>query len=65
MPCECCGESVATALVEEHACVEERRLDYQVFQLRDEVACFDAELDAWLESPAGCFERFYARRARS
>jgi hypothetical protein len=64
MPCERCGASVETRLVDEHACDEEQRLDYLLFHVRDEIARFDAELDGWLESPMGRFERFYALRAR-
>ncbi len=64
MPCVRCGASVDIRLAEEHACDEERRLDYLLFQVRDEVARFDAQLDGWLDSPAGRFERFYAQRAR-
>jgi hypothetical protein len=64
MPCERCGVSVDARLADEHTCDEERRLDYRLFQLRDEIARFDAELEGWLESPAGRFERFYARRPR-
>ena len=64
MPCDRCGASVELHHADEHVCEEERLLDYALFQLRDEIACFDGELGAWLESPRGRFERFYARRRR-
>jgi hypothetical protein len=64
MPCVRCGASVETRLADEHACDEERRLDYVLFEGREEIARFDADLGGWLKSPAGRFEQFYARRAR-
>jgi hypothetical protein len=64
MPCERCGASVDTQLNDVHVCEEQRRLDYLLFQLREEIARFDAELHDWLESPAGNFEMFYARWGR-
>jgi hypothetical protein len=64
MPCVRCGASVETRLVDEHACDEERRLDYLLFQHRYELVRFESELAAWLESPDGRFELFYAARSR-
>jgi hypothetical protein len=64
MPCEECGESVARAEREQHACSPERKLDYELFQLRSELAEFDAELSAYLASPQGRFDVFYAERRR-
>ncbi len=63
MPCERCGASVDRG-ADEHACEEGRRLDYLVFQLRGEILGFEAELAAWLETPGGRFELFYAERMR-
>jgi hypothetical protein len=40
------------------------RLDYQLFQLRAELASFDVQLAAFLASPHGRFETFYAERER-
>jgi formate dehydrogenase maturation protein FdhE len=64
MPCPECGASVDHVEAEAHACEQERRVSYQLFQLRDEVARFDAELAEYLASPRGRFEQFYAARTR-
>jgi hypothetical protein len=65
MPCTTCGGSVARGREDEHACEEERRLRYQLFQLREEIAAFDARLEEYLDSPSGRFEVFYAARERA
>jgi hypothetical protein len=66
MPCSECGASIARVEMDRHACDEERRLHYQLFQLREEIAAFDAELAGYLASPRGKFETWYAawRRLR-
>lgn len=64
MPCPECGESVAVELRERHACEDERWVTYQLFQLRDEVAAFDAQFVEYLESPRGRFELWDAERRR-
>ena len=64
LPCERCGASVARGALREHACDEERRLDYVLFQLRERVAAFECDLAAWLDSPRGRFELYYAERSR-
>ena len=64
MPCPECGASVDHVEAEPHACELERRVSYQLFQLRDEVAGFDAALAAYLASPHGLFEQWYAERSR-
>ena len=42
------GASVAGAAVGAHVCDAERLLDFRLFQLRDEIATFDAQLTDWL-----------------
>ncbi len=64
MPCERCGASLERERVHEHFCDEGRWLDYELFQRREDIERFEDELDLWLESPAGRFERFYAERER-
>jgi hypothetical protein len=64
MPCNDCGASVARAKRDEHACDAERRLDYELFQLRGEVDAFDEEFEVYLESPAGRFAAWCAARTR-
>jgi hypothetical protein len=64
MPCDDCGASLARAERERHTCAPERRLDFELHQLRDELADFDAQLGAYLASPHGRFEVFDAERRR-
>ena len=64
MPCEDCGASVPVLEGEEHACSEQRRLEYRLFQLRAELAAFDELFAAYLESPHGQFELWCAERDR-
>lgn len=64
MPCEECGASVPVAGRDEHLCSEQRRLEYQLFQLRVERAAFEDQLAAYLDSPHGRFELWYAERER-
>jgi hypothetical protein len=64
MPCRHCGASVERGTEAQHECDDERRLDFALFQLRPEIERFDGELAAWLGTPSGRFERFYAERTR-
>jgi predicted nucleic acid-binding Zn ribbon protein len=64
MPCPECGASVLTVEMDEHVCSPERRLDYQMFQLRAEIAFFELHLAAYLASPEGRFAEYYAERQR-
>ncbi len=65
MPCPDCGASLDLRADREHACDPERRLDFVLFQLRDEIDRFNAEFAAYLESATGRFEVWLAARARS
>jgi hypothetical protein len=65
MPCSECGASLARGEEDRHVCDEHRRLKYQLIQLRAEVAGFDDHLAAYLDSPQGRFELWYAARERS
>lgn len=64
MPCPECGASVAVAAEAEHACDPERRVDYELFQLRAETASLDAEIEDYFSSPRGRFEQWCAERDR-
>jgi hypothetical protein len=55
---------VARSENDAHVCEERRRIDYRLVQLRDEVATFDEELTAWLDSAAGRFAAWLAERGR-
>ena len=46
MPCTECGASVERAAADAHVCDAERMLDFRLFQLRDEIAAFDAQYAA-------------------
>ena len=64
MPCPDCGGSVEQTERESHVCERERWLDYQMFHLGEEVGFFEAQLRAYLLSPRGRFELWYAARRR-
>jgi hypothetical protein len=62
--CTACGVAVAIARRNEHECDAERRLDFQLAGLRHEIAVFEAQLAAWLESVHGRFAVWLAERSR-
>ena len=49
---------------DEHSCDPERKLDYVMFQLREEVASFDEVLHEYLGSAKGRFAQWVAERDR-
>lgn len=64
MPCEECGASLSAAERDGHVCDPERRLEYRLVQLRDEVAGFEDGLRGYLESPQGKFAQWLAEHNR-
>jgi hypothetical protein len=64
MPCAECGASVRVSERERHTCDPERRLEYHLFLLRDELSGFDEGLRGFLESPQGRFAQWLAERDR-
>jgi hypothetical protein len=62
--CDDCGASVTRDESGDHECEPERRLDYLIFHLRDEVARFEVELGVYLDSPNGRFESWYVEHQR-
>jgi hypothetical protein len=64
MPCAECGASVRSQDRGQHVCDPERRLEFRLFQLRGEVAAFDARLGSYLDSPEGRFAQWLAERQR-
>jgi hypothetical protein len=64
MPCAECGASVRMRERDCHVCDPERRLEFRLFQLRDEVGAFDEGLRGYLESPRGLFAQWLAERDR-
>jgi hypothetical protein len=63
-PCAECGASVARGEEDLHVCDPERRLEFGLLQLREEREQFEAQLTAYLESPRGLFDAWYASRRR-
>jgi hypothetical protein len=64
MPCPDCGAAVERAHADKHLCERGRLVDYQMFQLRDELADIETELGAYFDSPEGRFELWRAERER-
>jgi hypothetical protein len=64
MPCPDCGASLQRSAADSHVCDPERKLDYHLYLVRDEVAAFDEQLAAWLASARGRFAAWLAERER-
>jgi hypothetical protein len=64
MPCSDCGAAVERAKADKHVCERTRLVDFQMIQLRDEVAGVEDELEAYFESPQGRFEIWWAELER-
>jgi hypothetical protein len=64
LPCEECGASLPVGASDGHVCSENRRLEYTMCQLRGEIEALEKHLAAYLESPHGRFEVWYAERDR-
>ena len=64
MPCLDCGASVSRRETELHTCEPERRLEFAFLQLRGEREEFQEQFTAYLESPRGRFEVWYAAHCR-
>lgn len=64
MPCPECGASVPVAPETEHVCNPERRLDFELFQLRAEISRLGTEIEDYLSSAQGRFEQWCAERER-
>src|SRR3954454_1376651 len=60
MPCEYCGESLDNAVPHPHLCSPERRAEFQMFAMRDDVADFDNRFRAYLDSAHGRFDVWLA-----
>ena len=62
MPCSECGASVDRSSDVAHVCSDERRVDYMLFGLREEVARLDASVQQYLRTATGRFEVWLAAR---
>jgi hypothetical protein len=64
MPCPECGSSVERVHAARHRCDSERRLEYQLFRMRRGLESLEADIGAYLATPRGRFELWYAARER-
>ena len=64
LPCPDCGAAVAESERRGHVCDPERRADYLMFQLREEIAGFERSVREYLTSPHGRFAQWLAERRR-
>ena len=55
---------MAVAAGAEHVCNPDRRLDFELFQLRGEISELDAEIGDYLSSATGRFEQWQAEQER-
>lgn len=62
--CPGCGDQLPTRDAIYHVCDWWRWLDHQVHLRRDELSRFEHDLSAYLESPRGRFDLWYAKRDR-
>ena len=60
--CRGCGATVRLSGLADHVCAPERYAAHQARRLHWRRAGFDEALRRWLETPAGRFAQFYARR---
>jgi hypothetical protein len=62
--CPHCGVAVQRALLESdgHACGPDRFLSHQTLKARWALRGLEDDLAAWLDTPAGAFEAYLARR---
>jgi hypothetical protein len=60
MPCAECGESLDRLVGLDHRCDPTRRVEFQMFGLREGVAAFEARLQRHLDTAAGRFEAWLA-----
>ena len=64
LPCLECGASLPRAQLRTHVCEWHEWLDYQVLARRHELESFEQDLGAYLASPRGRFDLWYAARDR-
>jgi len=62
MPCSECGASIEQSALDTHQCDEERRLDFALFRMRDDIATVERQFHEHLDTPTGRFEAWLAAR---
>lgn len=55
---------MAVATETEHTCNPDRRLDFELFQLRAEISSLGDQIGEYFSSPQGRFEQWYAEHER-
>jgi hypothetical protein len=65
LPCPECGASLLGEDPERHICDPLRRIEFQMFRLRGDLAALEQEVADYLRSPAGRFEAWYAEHRRA
>ncbi len=63
LPCPACGAAIALD-GGDHVCDDDRRRWHQLFLVNAEIEQLEHEVRAYLSSPEGRFEAFYAERQR-
>jgi hypothetical protein len=61
---QCHGCGVVVEDVADHVCDRERMVDHQMARLGDELANLEEEINAYLSSPRGRFDAWWATRER-
>lgn len=62
MPCPACGGSVERSMSGMHRCDPDRRVSFQMFALREEIAGVEHQFHDFLDTAQGRFERWLASR---
>ena len=62
MPCPVWGASLDRSIELRHECSRERRADYQMVALQEEITRLQAGVEQYLGTPAGRFEVWLAAR---
>ena len=60
--CDGCGVAIQRRTADAHACAPDRYAAHQASRLHWKRAGFEDALRRWLETPAGGFAQYYARR---
>ena len=60
--CDGCGVAIRRRLAGDHVCDPDRYAAHQASRLHWRRAGFDDALSRWLQTPAGHFAQYYARR---
>jgi len=62
--CRDCGAAIARARRDDHVCDRDRLIEHQLYRLRDDLDGLEDEIQAYLASPRGRFESWWATSER-